>query len=677
MIAEPLVYRDRLLGVITVNNQDSGRPFTEQDRDLLSLFAAQAAIAIEHARLFQENQRKYEELAGLYALSQAVTGQLDVRQLAQAIYHQVGRVLDTQKMVIFLYDAARREFQVALRMVQGKPDATPFLRLGLGPGLVSYVATHRQTLRTDDYVETCRRLGVEPTPSSLPFPYWLGVPMMVGDEVVGVLVLQSDRRPFTEADEHFLTNVANVVALAVKSARLYAETDRRRREAEQLACVARMVAESLDVSAAGERIVQSVLSLFQVPSAGLRLLQPDGSLVAIAWGGPARDHFEPGHILPPGTGLVGRAVAEGRPVWSADQLNEPGNVGTEELRRRVLRAGHRAVLAVPLRAKERIIGVLTIAAQTVRAFSDAEIALLQTFADHAALALESARLYTATARQRREAEVVAELARDINASLDLGTVLQKVATAAKELCGGDLARIALRDSQAGKIVLRHKDPADPTRAALVPIEPGEGLGGRVLLTGRPCRTANYLEDPQITATAAQTRVVYDNRIVAAVAVPIKLDERVEGLLYVANRSARPFTEQDEAILVRLADHAAIAIQNARLYEALESRAVRLQILTRLNQLISASLDMDDVLSEIARAAATLMRAPLVCFAIADDAAQTLEVRAFSDEAMGAGWPLRSMRFGQDAFVRSRSTWSATPSNSPSRARSRCRSAWHP
>jgi PAS domain S-box-containing protein len=646
MIAEPLLYRDRLLGVITVNNQDTGRPFTEQDHDILRLFATQAAIAIENARLFEENHRKFEELAVLYELSRAVTGQLDVGQLAQAIYHQVGRVMDTQKMVIFLYDDAHQEFHVALRMIHGQPDQTLWRRGPFGPGLVSSVVARRQTIRTDDYVETCRRGGVEPIAASLPFPYWLGVPMMVGDEVVGVIALQSDRQPFTEADERFLTNVANVVALAVRSARLYEETDRRRREAEQLASVARLVSESLDVTAVGERIVQSVLALFNVHSSGLRLLQPDGSLVAIAVGGPARDYCEPGHVLPPGIGLVSRVIAEGKPVWSSDQLHAPKGGVNDDLKQRLLRSGHRAVLSVPLRAKERIIGVLSIADRTVRSFSAEEVTLLQTFADQGALALENARLYMETARQRREAEVLAELARDINASLDLGTVLQKLASGAKELCRSDMARIALRDHASGDMLFRYRDPADPGEPITVRIQPGAGLGGQVLVTGRPCRTADYSEDPPLMFNEAQAMAARNRGVMAAMAVPIKLEERVEGLLYVANQRPRPFTDQEEAILLRLADRAAVAIQNARLYEALEGRAARLQTLTRLNQLISASLDMDEVLHEIAKAAATLMNAAVASFMVADEATQTLEVRAFSGPAVGADCPVQRLRYGQ-------------------------------
>ena len=620
MIAEPLLYRNRLLGVITVNNHEVGRLFTEQDHEVLALFASHAAIAIENARLFQENQRKLEELSVLYNLSQAVTGQLGVTPLAQAIYLQVGRVMDTQKMVIFLYDESRREFEVALRMVHDQPHPDLWQRSAFGPGLISTVVARRQALRTANYADTCRQEGVEPMAASLPFPYWLGVPMTVGEEVVGILAVQSDIQPFTEADERFLTNVANVVAMAVRAARLHEETDRRRREAEELARVARTLTESLDISAVGERIVQSVLPIFHVQSSGLRLLQPDGSLVAIAWGGPAHKYFQPGHIMPPGVGLAGRVVAEGQPLCSQDQLTETDSLWSDDLSHRIVSSGNRALLVVPIRAKGKCIGVLSVADQSVRQFSQAEVTLLQTFADQAGLALENARLFTETERQRREAEVVAALARDINASLDLDTVMQRVAEAARELCHSDGALISLRNPSTNAMVVRHRI-------------------GEHALEGIDC----IPQTRQIDAAG-----VGPNRLMNVTAVPIRSGQHVEGLLYVTTQKPRLFTERDESILLRLADHAAIAMQNARLYEGSESRAARLATLSRLNQLISSALHMDEVLAEIARAAAALMAAPLVTFWTVDEETDTLQQRAFSDQAIGVKVPMQTRRLGEGA-----------------------------
>jgi len=107
-----------------------------------------------------------------------------------------------------------------------------------------------------------------------------------------------------------------------------------------------------------------------------------------------------------------------------------------------------------------------------------------------------------------------------------------------------------------------------------------------------------------------------------------------------------FTIADCELLGLLADQAATAIENARLYETLEARLRRLQILTHLNQVVSSSLDMDKVLSEIACAAAQLMDVPFVAFWIPNESAQTLELCAVSDECLGANFALKQIPFGQ-------------------------------
>jgi len=189
--------------------------------------------------------------------------------------------------------------------------------------------------------------------------------------------------------------------------------------------------------------------------------------------------------------------------------------------------------------------------------------LLESFLTQASAAIRNTALYTETDRRRREAEVLAEVAGSINASLDLATVLERVSAGARDLCASDVARILLREHGSAEALTRasvgHRSHALET----LRIEPGKGVSGVALVTGRPFRTANYRDDPRIERTY-QT-VVDVEGIVATMAVPIVIDGRVEGVLQTDNRTLRSFSDQDEAVLTRLADHAAIAIRNARLY----------------------------------------------------------------------------------------------------------------
>jgi signal transduction histidine kinase len=150
--------------------------------------------------------------------------------------------------------------------------------------------------------------------------------------------------------------------------------------------------------------------------------------------------------------------------------------------------------------------------------------------------------------RRREAEVLADVARSVNASLDAGSVLRHVAAAARDLCRSDGAQVAVRDPASDAIVLRYGVRPDGIAHDLHQVvEAGQGVGGRVLATGGAVRTD--------AGDAAG----------AALAVPILIGTRIEGLLYVVNGPGRDFTERDADVLQRLADHAAIALRNSQLF----------------------------------------------------------------------------------------------------------------
>ena len=212
---------------------------------------------------------------------------------------------------------------------------------------------------------------------------------------------------------------------------------------------------------------------------------------------------------------------------------------------------------------------------------------------------ERARREREAERQRREADVVADLAQTINAALDLDTTLQRVTEAARELCGSDLAQIGLREAGSETMVGRYWVGARGPDYQTVQIEPGRGVGGQVLATGRPFRTAHYANDPRISKD--YLAMIEAEGIVTALAVPIRIEDRIEGLLLVDNRSACPFTDHDEAVLARLAGHAATAIHNAELLEGLRRHQAQLEALLDLSRELSRIQPMESLLGRIAEA----------------------------------------------------------------------------
>lgn len=191
--------------------------------------------------------------------------------------------------------------------------------------------------------------------------------------------------------------------------------------------------------------------------------------------------------------------------------------------------------------------------------------------------LEELRSVEETA-QPREAEILAELARGINASLDLDTVLQRVVEGARDLCGSERALIALREPREEGVVFRNQVGSQYRDRHPLRLDPSKGVAGQVLLTGRPFRTDDYTRDPRLSQDYLD--VVQATGVSAVLAVPVQIGARVEGVLYVINRPSHPFNDRDEDVLLRLADHAAIAINNAHLFAQVRAGRERLQALSR-------------------------------------------------------------------------------------------------
>jgi signal transduction histidine kinase len=352
-----------------------------------------------------------------------------------------------------------------------------------------------------------------------------------------------------------------------------AQAEERGRLAEEFAAVARSLTDTLDVAAVGHRVVEAVLALFNARASGLRLLAADGSLLGIAFGGAMKHAYPAGHVLPPGpTSVSGLAVAQRAAAWSEDVFTDARLTPADDLREAMTVAGDAAVLAVPLRTKGQIIGALSIADARGRRFTRAEADMLQAFADQAAIAVENARLFEEATQQRRESDVIAALAAEINQSLDVDRVLQRVAEAAVALCGADYARIALRERDPDQMTFRFGvgTRGDMDKDREIHVRPGKGLGGWVMTTGRPYRTTDITQDP-LRHPDYQTLIEREASR-AILVVPIHGEDGVEGLIYAARRTRRPFSERDETVCQRLAAHAAIAIRNSHLFAA--ERAAR-------------------------------------------------------------------------------------------------------
>jgi PAS domain S-box-containing protein len=564
-IALPLIHHDRAVGALIVGFGRRG-DFTPEEKNLAGLLADQAAIAIENARLYEDADRRQREAELLADVVRSVNASLDLATVLQRIAEGAREVCRSDMAYIALRDPGSDT--VVFRQWPGaRYDDYRSLRIASGQGAGGLVLATGRPFRTDRYLEDTR-VGPEflTVARIEDLHAYMAVPIKIEDRVEGFLsVANRDDRRLTDRDEEILLGLADHAAAAIHNARLFTDNAARRREAEALTELGGAIASSLDLEKILSLVVDRACALLGTQRSAVALVKadrPNTAVLFVASRGMSRA-FQAMRPLHPRDGTTPTAIAERRPVWSADLLNDPAFDLTPSTRAAVEAEGYRAVLSVPLLVGDRVLGALVTYRDDVGPFSDRQVELMQAFAHQAALALENSRLYEESERRRRESEVFAEVAQAITSSLDIDTVLRRITDSAKELVGSDLAMIGFREGEAEAVTVRHRVGSRYTSDRTFTIEPGKGFGGQALLSGRPFRTDDYMSDPDFGKD--YVGAIVKDESVSAMVVPIKSEERVVGLLYVANRSRRPFSDRDEATLLRLADEAAVAIRNAQLF----------------------------------------------------------------------------------------------------------------
>jgi signal transduction histidine kinase/CheY-like chemotaxis protein/HAMP domain-containing protein/HPt (histidine-containing phosphotransfer) domain-containing protein len=403
----PLTVGRRLVGAIGVADADTERQFRPADVHLLNLFAQQAAIAIENARLFSETERRVEELATLTDIGQALSSALRVDEVLQLVYEQTRRVMYAENMIIMLYDEERDEIQCAFSRCPD--DAVPG-RPFPGTGLTGYILKHRRSvLLRDRVIEGIQELGLKVV--GVPSASFLGVPMLRGERVLGAIILQhyETSHVYDKSHQALLEAIGNQAAMAIENARLF-EAEQRR--AEQFRVISEVGRRMTSLLAADElmweiaRLIRETLGYYLV---GIGLIEGD-DLVFKAGAGAVWEmpQFQPPRIKVGREGITGWVAHHGEPLLVPDLSQESRYYSMAEA------SEMQSELAVPLKTKESVIGVLHVQSEHLNAFDESDLAVLQSLAHQAAIAIENAQLYDRAQREiieRARAEEEARQAR--------------------------------------------------------------------------------------------------------------------------------------------------------------------------------------------------------------------------------------------------------------------------
>jgi signal transduction histidine kinase/CheY-like chemotaxis protein len=328
--------------------------------------------------------------------------------------------------------------------------------------------------------------------------------------------------------------------------------------AQQPPAIGKTIAEALDLPEVGQRIVDSVRQMLRARAAGLHSLEPSGIMPTIAVSGDVRTTWAANRVYPPGTGAIGRAVAEDRMVMTPDSLADPRINYPADFAERLREAGYRAILAVPLAVEGQTVGVLAVGDMVGRVFTDEEIQLVQAFAAQAALAFANARLYEEAKRRRAEAERASQAKDELLAMLghELRNPLGAIANAVHVLGTAGVSEVAAR--RARDVIARQSSHL----ARLVDdlVDAGRMLTGKVTLEPLPTELTRIVTHA-VTALSAAGRTL-EHRIECHLAdkVWVRADEtRMEQVITDLIANALNYTPSGGTIRLTVKKEPAAAV----------------------------------------------------------------------------------------------------------------------
>ena len=334
----------------------------------------------------------------------------------------------------------------------------------------------------------------------------------------------------------------------------------------------REVTSVLELEELLEKIPQLIARLTQFSAFSVYLLDEKRGELTVAYTVGYPEEISKTLRMRIGEGVVGASVEEGRPILVNDVRLEPRYRG--RLRNML------SQLAVPMRRKGRVIGALNLLNEKAGAFTVQDEALLRQFAAHVAVAIENARLFHSERHYNDTLETLAEIGREMSSILDLDALLTRIASLTKRLIDYRTFGILLLDPQTQvleiKMAVRYGDNPETKTLKL-----GEGLVGWAALNREPVLVSDVSKDPRYINLVPDAR--------SELVIPMLIKDRCIGVFDLESPELDAFTKEHKELLTLLASQAAVAIENARLYEEVRRNEERIERELRFAQRVQAAL----------------------------------------------------------------------------------------
>ena len=513
-------------------------------------------------------ERRGKELEALYQADEKLLSRLDLEEVLQALVDTAVDILEADKGGVMVWDFRTEELVV--RASKGfSAESFTGVKFLPGSGVAGRVFQTGEPIAVEDTRNEPR--ATKQLIEAEGIRAFLQVPIKIGDEVYGVFSADYLKpRPFDQSTIQLLISLASHAALAIDSARLYQEQKRRAEQFRVLNTVGSHVTSIMAIDELVCELVDLVRETFGYYMVEIGLIEGDELVFKAGSGGPWGSGFDGFRLKVGQDGFSGKVSASGEAIMVRDVREEPDYLQVDA-------PDTLSELVVPIRTKDKVIGVLNIESDECCTFDDSDLAVFQSLADQTAIAIENARLYEDTTDQVAELTALQETARALASTLELEGLLSLIIQQATSLLKADGGMINL---------VRDDEPVDEVVAAVGLTTATVGarsrldssLSGWATLNNEPVIVNQVDQDDRVSRRGVGSSLI--SEVQSAAVAPLVAKNEVMGTLIVVGTTAGKgdFEDSELQALVAFANQAAIAIENARLYSragqmaALEERA---------------------------------------------------------------------------------------------------------
>ena len=601
----PIVSGTQGLGVLVLDNFNTQSAFKVEDETLLLSLAQQVALSLENVRLVQASLERAGQLQALNDVATSLTSSLQSDELVASLLEQLRPVLPFDTATLLL----REENQLMVAAASGFADSEK--RLGLTVAMEDS-ALFQEMIRAGQPIAVADVRGDERFPQiEAPHLSWLGIPLISKGEVIGAVTLEKWQANFYKPEQvQIAITFASQAAVALENARLYEDSLGRASELDQrsqrLALLNRFSSQLsglLDANLIQQVAAEELQKAFDAKR--VSVVNLDGQIATWVFATPKARAKLPKTLRET---PIFNHLRESQGVFtSKDFLNEPDLEPLTSM----LGKKTTSLVALPLMSGGTLHSILFLQLHVQERLSTPEIELALTIVNQASIALDSARLFQEAQHRAQETTALAEVGRDISATLEIEVVLERIVAYARDLLQVETSAVYLPEQDSNVFRGIAVVGKDAEEIKDFPVTVGEGILG-IIAEQKEGEIVNDAEsDPRAKIIAGTQENVHEHLM----GVPVLSKEHLSGLMAVWRTGiGLEFTEAELDFLTSLAQQAAIAIENARLFaetqrlaEELEQRVVErtaelefekanTETLLRILTEVSASLDLDRALS---------------------------------------------------------------------------------